>query len=189
MSKERDFLVSLSKRVSHALRHEPWLYELELDQEGWVLVDDLLDALREDQGPWAALKRNDLARMIASADKKRYELEGDRIRALYGHSVPDVLRRTPALPPMTLFHGTSPAAVEIILAEGLKPMRRQHVHLSVDRVTAVQVGKRRAMLPVLLAVQAQVAHTEGVSFYEGNDKVWLADVIPAQFIAVVDDEG
>ena len=26
----------LSKTISHALRHEPWLYELELDDEGWT---------------------------------------------------------------------------------------------------------------------------------------------------------
>jgi putative RNA 2'-phosphotransferase len=26
----------LSEVFSHALRHEPWLYELELDDEGWA---------------------------------------------------------------------------------------------------------------------------------------------------------
>lgn len=29
-------LPKLSRAVSHALRHEPWLYELELDGEGWT---------------------------------------------------------------------------------------------------------------------------------------------------------
>lgn len=29
----------LSRLVSHALRHEPWIYELELDDEGWVPID------------------------------------------------------------------------------------------------------------------------------------------------------
>ena len=36
----------LSKVISHALRHEPWLYELELDKSGWVLLDQLLQDLR-----------------------------------------------------------------------------------------------------------------------------------------------
>ena len=31
-------VVELSRAVSHALRHQPWLYELELDDEGWVQV-------------------------------------------------------------------------------------------------------------------------------------------------------
>lgn len=37
--------VDLSRAVSHALRHEPWLYELELDDEGWVPVDQVLAAV------------------------------------------------------------------------------------------------------------------------------------------------
>ena len=36
--------VQLSKTVSHALRHEPWLYELELDDDGWVSVEAMLGA-------------------------------------------------------------------------------------------------------------------------------------------------
>lgn len=36
----------LSRTVAHALRHEPWLYELEMDEAGWVPVEQLLDALR-----------------------------------------------------------------------------------------------------------------------------------------------
>lgn len=39
-------LSELSRVVSHALRHEPWLYELELDDAGWVSVDELLTAAR-----------------------------------------------------------------------------------------------------------------------------------------------
>ena len=28
---------NLSRAVSHALRHEPWLYELEFDEGGWAV--------------------------------------------------------------------------------------------------------------------------------------------------------
>ena len=28
----------LSKEVSYALRHAPWEYELEMDEEGWVVI-------------------------------------------------------------------------------------------------------------------------------------------------------
>lgn len=33
----------LSRVVSHALRHEPWLYELELDARGWTSMDALVE--------------------------------------------------------------------------------------------------------------------------------------------------
>ncbi len=38
----------LSKTISHALRHEPWIYELELDSEGWVPVSQLLESLHSE---------------------------------------------------------------------------------------------------------------------------------------------
>ena len=36
---------ALSKEISYALRHAPWEYELEMDEEGAVPVVQLLDAL------------------------------------------------------------------------------------------------------------------------------------------------
>ena len=38
----------LSKEVSYALRHAPWEYELEMDEEGWVSVEQLVDALNKE---------------------------------------------------------------------------------------------------------------------------------------------
>jgi hypothetical protein len=43
-----DDWTELSKAVSHALRHEPWLYELELDDAGWTPVDALVNALSQE---------------------------------------------------------------------------------------------------------------------------------------------
>src|SRR6185503_3978380 len=56
--------VALSKTVSHALRHEPWVYELELDDAGWVPVDDLLRSLR-DLWRWRDVQHDDLVSMVA----------------------------------------------------------------------------------------------------------------------------
>lgn len=175
-------LRSVSRTVSHALRHEPWLYELELDEAGWVATEDLLGALRQERTVWAVLAEADLAQMIATADKMRYEMRDGRIRALYGHSTPQRLAKELAEPPAILYHGTSPEAAVQICATGLAPMRRQYVHLSVDIAMADQVGRRKAARPVLLVVRAREAHTSGIAFYRGNDAVWLADLVPVQFI-------
>ena len=37
--------IQLSKTVSHALRHKPQFYNLNLDNQGWVLLSDLVFAL------------------------------------------------------------------------------------------------------------------------------------------------
>jgi putative RNA 2'-phosphotransferase len=179
---DRKDLGSISRIASHALRHEPWLYELELDDEGWVPVDELLSALRVEKPEWSTLMESDLAEMISCSDKKRHELRDGKIRALYGHSVPGKLLKQPAEPPAVLYHGTSPDTAERIKADGLRPMGRQYVHLSVDKATAAQVGRRKSQTPVLLEVNAAQAHEVGITFYRGNDQVWLADFIPGVFI-------
>ena len=181
MSKKID-LRDVSRVASHALRHEPWLYELELDEGGWVATEAFLAAMRTERPAWAVLSEADLAQMIAQSDKKRYELRDGRIRALYGHSTPQRLSKEPAAPPAILYHGTSPEAAERIRRDGLRPMSRQYVHLSVDTAMAEQVGRRKAKAPVILAVNAGLAHASAVRFYRGNDLVWLADEVPPAFI-------
>lgn len=177
--------VDLSRVVSHALRHEPWLYELELDDEGWSPVDQLLGALHEKGGDWERVDRHALERMIAGGTKRRHELDGDRIRALYGHSVPGRIGRRSVAPPAWLFHGTAPETWLVIRVEGLAPMRRQFVHLSTDHDTALMVGRRKSASPVLLRVDAAGAAAAGVRFYEGNEMVWLTDRVSARFIEPV----
>ncbi|HUY52748.1 MAG TPA: hypothetical protein VMV92_44785, partial [Streptosporangiaceae bacterium] len=45
---------------------------------------------------WRGLSRAQLETMIERAPKQRHEIDGSRIRALYGHSVPGRIVKTPA---------------------------------------------------------------------------------------------
>lgn len=175
----------LSRTVAHALRHEPGAYGLELDEGGWASLDRLLEALRGRHGRWHDLERGDLERMMERSERRRYEIREGRIRALYGHSVDVRLAEDPSEPPERLFHGTSPAAAERILEEGLRPMGRQHVHLSADVPAARDVGRRKAPEPRILAVDAGRAHRAGVSFYRGSEEVWLAGRVPPEYLEEV----
>jgi putative RNA 2'-phosphotransferase len=62
-------------------------------------------------------------------------------------------------------------------------MGRQYVHLSTDVATARQVAGRKRGAPVILTVWAGEAHRAGVPFYLGNEQVWLADAVPARYLA------
>lgn len=176
----------ISKAISHALRHEPWLYELELDEEGWVALSDLVSALQKQGQDWSQLAAADIIGAVEHSDKKRHEVVGGRIRALYGHSLPARLKKQPAVPPESLFHGTSPEGARQILETGLLPMGRQYVHLSPDVEMALTVGRRKAPIPVLIRVEADRAARDGVLFYLGNDKVWLADAVPPRYLVRLD---
>jgi putative RNA 2'-phosphotransferase len=172
----------VSRAMSHALRHAPWLYELELDEAGWTSVEALITALRRERSQWESLSLFDIQQVIEASAKRRHELAGTRIRALYGHSLPGRLSRRQIVPPHILFHGTSRVAFETIFREGLKPMGRQYVHLSIDLQTAIEVGLRKDTSPLVLKVDSAAARSAGVMFFEGNEKVVLAEFVRADFI-------
>ena len=93
----------LSKEVSYALKHAPWEYELEMDEEGWVDIDQLLNALNANDN-FKNVTQNDLAIMIDKSDKKRHEIKNNKIRAFYGHSIPMHIIKKEQAPPDKLYH-------------------------------------------------------------------------------------
>lgn len=172
----------LSRIVSHALRHEPWIYELELDEEGWIAVDSFLSSISEKSEEWKGTSESDLYEMIEVSEKKRHEIQHGKIRAIYGHSLVGKLVKEVADPPEYLYHGTTPKVIEKIKSDGLLPMNRQYVHLSIGIDTAKQVGQRKSSQPIILRVRAKQAYQNNICFYRCNNLVWLADRISANFI-------
>ena len=172
--------------MAQALRHKPARFGIELDEDGWTAVSDLLLGLRR-RTVWPDLTEADLECVLALPGKQRYEMKDCRIRALYGHSAHvGVVKRTAIPPPSILYHGTAPETAVIILRGGLKPMRRRYVHLSTDIETAKIVGQRKDNQPVIFRVRALAAYETAVNFYPGNDSTWLADPIPPEFLEVLE---
>lgn len=175
-------LSELSKTISHAIRHEPWVYELELDEQGWVLLDELLLALKETSDSWKDVDRSIIQKIIDSSEKKRFEISQDKIRALYGHSFPQKLSFESGIPPEILYHGTTKDMAEIIKRDGLLPMGRQYVHLSPHLNIAKEVAKRKGREVEILTIASEKSYKNGNKFYKGNDYVWLSDAIPPEYI-------
>jgi putative RNA 2'-phosphotransferase len=176
-----DDLTATSRFLSYVLRHNPAAIDVTLDEGGWIDVDTLLAALARYNRP---LDRATLARLVAGTDKQRFQLHGDRIRAAQGHSVPVDLHLDPASPPAVLYHGTVHRFVSSIMANGLKPGRRHHVHLSIDQQTAATVGARRGD-PAVLRIDAAGMHRSGHLFYQAANGVWLTASVPPQWISYI----
>jgi putative RNA 2'-phosphotransferase len=177
---EEQQLVRLSKFLSKHLRHDPRGLGLTLGEGGWVEVSALLDgASRKGVG----MTRPQLDEIVARNNKQRFSFDesGTRIRANQGHSVEVDLQLTPQEPPSTLYHGTPERSVEVILQDGLRKMKRHHVHLSLDVATATNVGARRGR-PVILEVDAAAMHAAGFEFFRSDNGVWLVERVPAEFI-------
>ncbi len=175
----------LSRVLSHALRHAPQDYGLSLDEEGFVALSLLVEALKRKDPSFATLSEDDVRNLTAHATKKRHEIVGNRIRARYGHSVEGASAGYGlTAPPAFLWHGTSPEAAAAILKDALRPMRRQFVHLSATIDLAMIVGRRKAPSPKIIKVRAGEAHSAGVGFREVGDGVWLSGAIPAGFLSL-----
>ncbi|MFQ5796239.1 MAG: RNA 2'-phosphotransferase [Candidatus Bipolaricaulia bacterium] len=178
-------LVRISKFLSLVLRHRPETIGLSLDQGGWARVDKLLiKANRAGKSLNEALLRQ----VVERNDKQRFSLSEDglKIRANYGHSIPVDLGLEPLMPPEFLFHGTAARVLESIKRQGLLPRKRNHVHLSPDERTAVQVGKRHGK-PIVLTIQAGRMYKHGFEFYRSGNGVWLTEQVPARYIILEEE--
>lgn len=168
--------LTLSKTLSYWLRHRPDAAGLALDPAGWASVDAVLAAFGAEG---RAVGWETLLHVVETNDKGRFELSADagRIRARQGHSVAVTGDWTRAAPPDALWHGTVERALAAILAEGLRPMARHHVHLSPDPATAERVGARRGR-SVVLRIAAGGLAAAGQPFWMTGNGVWLTEHVP-----------
>jgi putative RNA 2'-phosphotransferase len=164
-----------SKKLSWLLRHGASEIGLDMDEAGWVDVDQVLSILN--------MQLHELQTVVQENDKRRLQLEGGRVRACQGHSVDnravtrEGLERSWALVmgEASVWHGTSVEAVRSIAREGILAVGRTHVHLA----PAVQskVGKR-ASVHVMLEISPARLRAAGLNLYAASNGVVLAREIP-----------
>jgi putative RNA 2'-phosphotransferase len=173
--------VHLSKFLSFVLRHQPDEIKLVLDINGWANVNELISKAKEHQN--LVFTVEDVATVVVNNSKQRFMLSEDktRIKANQGHSVQVELDLVDTQPPQYLYHGTAKQFIPSILKEGLKAMQRHDVHLSFNTDVAVTVGKRHGE-PVVLRINAQKMHQDGLTFQCTVNNVWLTKYIDPKYI-------
>jgi putative RNA 2'-phosphotransferase len=181
-----DDLVSTSKFLSLVLRHRPQTVGITLDPAGWIGVDELLAACAR---KGHVISRELLDEVVSTNDKQRFAFSDDRtrIRANQGHSVDVELGHEPATPPELLYHGTPQTSEAAIRREGLRKMKRHHVHLSENVQQTLAVGARRGR-PVLLTIRAGQMWRDGIPFFRTPNNVWLTDAVPPVYIDFPEDQ-
>ena len=167
-----------SKYLSFILRHQPDSIGLELSDEGWANIDELITRTKKFK-----LTKESIQTIVDTNDKKRFLIsdDGQRIKANQGHSVKVSLELEVVTPPDFLLHGTAERFIESIFEQGLTKQLRHHVHLSETRKTAMSVGSRYGK-PVLLKVDAKKMHEDGFEFLKTENDVWLVDHVPVRYL-------
>ena len=178
--------IALNKLISKILRHEIERYDINYTNDGWIAIDDLLDIINREY-KWNDITQKDIHNLIHKFDKQRFEINDNRIRALYGHTLKKKIVKESIQPPDVLYHGTLEQNMDSILNYGISSQSRQYVHLAVNKSTAIEVAKRRKGNIVILKIHAKMAFEHGIEFYVGNNEVILSERIPPEFIEIESD--
>lgn len=175
-------IIQKSKFLSLILRHKPEEIDLELDNNGWANVNELLLKCQQNG---INLDFEKLKIILEINNKKRFTFNDDftKIRANQGHSIDIEMDYKEIEPPEYLYHGTSTKNSHSILEFGIKKMQRQYVHLSLDIETALNVGQRHGK-PIVFSVNTKQMFIDGFKFYLSKNNVWLTNFVPNKYIKI-----
>ena len=174
-------LIRLSRALSHALRQVTRQHNSGVEEQGWIGIDNLLDALRQEKA-WHNLKRSDLEEMVTKSGKLRFEIKDDQIRSLPSTNHGAKIIRHPGKPPNTLYHEADAALAGRIRVQGLIPESHRYIHLSTTSQNTVDTDHHGNGRAIILKIDAARASDSGVRFYEDNNHTWLAEAVPPEFI-------
>lgn len=175
-SRER---VKISKLMSYILRHAPWEFGVDVDEAGFVSLDELIKALRKVH-PW--IEEKHVLWIVENDPKGRFEIRGNKIRARYGHTFDVSLDHEEDVDVKVLYHGTPRRNLEKILREGIKSMKRKFVHLTTSKKEAYETGRRYGRDVVVILVDAECLRKKGYRIYKAGKNVRIVEFVPPECI-------
>ncbi|MEW5759493.1 MAG: RNA 2'-phosphotransferase [Candidatus Thermoplasmatota archaeon] len=183
-----DEVDKLGRLMAGVLRHFPGRFGLKMDSHGWVSIADFVDTIRRARKEFHWLRNFHIKAIVETDSKGRYQIEMDKVRATYGHSIDVDLDLPTDDIPSSLYYPATSEECEILLETGLKPSDRKFVHLSKTKEDAVIAGSQRSEKPIILHVNAEEARKDGIIIKRAGKTVYLAEHIPPKFLSKVKDE-
>lgn len=173
----------LGRFVSGTLRHFPESAGVEMDKCGWVNLNSFCEVV-ERRYSW--MRKEYLYALVESDEKGRYEIRDSRIRARYGHSV-DIDLDYPESNFLYLYYGASPEEVDVLLENGIFPIKQRYVHLSTSYEKAAEIALIHTESPVIIQIDAQEAQKDGISLKLATDCIVLAEKILPEYLFVIEN--
>jgi len=171
----------LSEFLNFILRHKPETIKLDLDEYGYASIEKIIS---NSLAINIEIEKKELLKLVKTNDKKRFVINkwGKLIKATQGHSFPVKLEIPSVKPPEILYHGTLKTLTKTILNEGIKRMKRSHVHMNSAFTKSYIAGGRTSKEPAVLMIQARKMFNDNYSFYPIENNVWLTDFVPPEYI-------
>ena len=179
-----NYIRSISKHMSWALRHNPNEAGITVDEHGWADVSAVAESANESVA--TTVTEQKLYGIAVTDEKGRYEINNGRIRAANGHSIDvDVTHESDTgTIPETLYHGTPSTNVAAIEREGLCAMNRNNVHLSEQLTDALEVGKRKSDHVTVFAIDTGELQDAGYTIAEAGTGVYTVEHVPAEYLTI-----
>ncbi|XP_048776350.2 tRNA 2'-phosphotransferase 1-like isoform X2 [Ostrea edulis] len=165
----------LSHFLAKILRHEALNRGLQVSEDGYVDVEEILE-LHEASNKTEA----DVRRIVKNDGKKRFSLKEGlklQIKATQGHSIkipkPELTLVTHATQVRCALHGTRSRNWETIKSEGISKMGRTHIHFAQG-----ERGVRSGFPPycdMAIEIDVEKAMKDGIKFYISENDVVLTE--------------
>jgi putative RNA 2'-phosphotransferase len=170
------------------LRHAPEKFNVEMDINGWVNSRELSESIQGQRKHFHWL-RGWHFEAIANADEKgRYQVEGEMIRATYGHSIELELDLPTDDIPEALYWPCDPEEISTHLEFGLVAGDRNHVHLSRTIANAMEAGHVRHSRPAIIEIDTTRAIADGNTIWRAGKTVFLCEEMPADYLFHVEGD-
>ena len=168
----------VAKLIAKSLRHDPDSLNLELDSEGWVHIEDILEGF-DSHTPYL-LDLDDIEDAVTQSNYGRFEFDEKRllVRALKGHTTSQVSYQV-AEPVGNMYRAISSRHADYIVEMGFRSTKRKYTQFFINFSEAIEDGEARGIKDVcLICVNSEEAYHEGTLFYLHEEEWYLQRVDP-----------
>jgi 2'-phosphotransferase len=183
-----------SRFLSYVLRHGAQNHHLNIDEEGYIKVNDILQL-----GKMKSKTLPEIQKIVKNCPKQRFKLKEENgvwyICANQGHSIKNVKGTLKPITDPNLYntvvHGTyNESYAKIEKSGGLSKMERNHIHFAkgLPGEDGVISGMRKTA-EVYIYIDMEKAIKDGIKFYESDNGVILSEgingIIPLKYFKKV----
>ena len=179
---------SIGKILALVLRHAPEKFGVEMDLNGWVNTRELSDAIQNQRNYYHWIRSWHFQAIADSDEKGRYQVEGEMIRATYGHSLDLELDLPTDDIPEALYWPCEPGMTSTHLELGLSAGDRNHVHLSKTIGKAMEAGHVRIDRPAIIEIDTSRAIADGHTIWRAGKTVFLCEEMPPEYLYLVEED-
>lgn len=173
----------LGRTITKILRHKPEKYHLEIDEHGYVNIDEMVQEIRFYNRRLHFVGPSHIYAVVLTDGKGRYQLSDNKryLRATYGHTIDVDLSDLPSDGiPEILYYPTSEEEFDILKENGILPSDRRWVHLSSSAEKAYIAGLYHFDSPLLIPIKSDVVLESGEKIYHAGQEVFICKFVPPE---------